>query len=199
MIAAKASSVLQSRLLGEKHQWSDAVLTWRRLQRELERRRAPLSTRRRETRQEEEEEEEDSQSEGVERRKTSGGPNESKVQRVEEQSGPDLTLKKKRKRDDEEERSIATQDYSDDVKNGEEKKTPVNRTETGLDSVVSRCEGNGVISTEEELLTPSHSAGDDRTVDAMAEEGAGRKGTAGKNLSGFYFNLTPTFPESLSL
>lgn len=186
MFAAKAASVLQSRLLGEKDQWRDAVMTWRRLQGELERRKAALSTRRRETRQEEE----DSQREVVERRQISGGANRSKVQRVEEPSGPDLTRKKKRKRGDEEkeeERTIATQDYSDDVKNGEKKKTPESGTETRLDSVVSRCEGNGVISTEEELIAPS------RTASPIRTEDAGRKGTAGKNLSGFYFNLRLTF------
>lgn len=199
MFAAKAASVLQSRLLGEKDQWSDAVMTWRRLQRALERRNLNISTRRRKTRQEEEE---DSRSELVERRKISGGLNESKVQTVEEPSGPGLTLKKKRKRDDEDEEeksTIATQDYSDDVKNGEKNKIPGNITGTGLDSVVSCCEVNGVISTDEELVTPLHSASNIRKMGAMAEGDAGRKGTFGKNLSGFYFNSRFTFLQFLSL
>lgn len=195
MFAAKAATVLQSRLLGEKDQWSDAVMTWRRLQRALERRKASHSTSRRKTRQEEEEEQ-DSLSEVVERRKISGGPNESKVQGVGEPSGPGLTLKKKRKRDDEEEeeeRTIATQDYVDDVKSGEKRRTPESRTGTGLDSVVSCCEVNGVISTEEELITHLHGASNISTMDTMAEGGAGKKVTAGKHLSGLYFISRLTF------
>lgn len=195
MFAAKAASVLQSRLLGEKDQWSDAVMTWRRLQREVERRKEPHSTKRKKTRQEEEDEDEDedSRNEVVEKRKISGGPNESKVQRVEEPSGPGLTLKKKRKRDDEEaeeDKTTATQDYSDDVKNGEKMKTPKSRTGTGLDLVASRCEVKGVISTEEELNTPLLSASNIRTMDAMAEKYTGRKVTAGKDLSGFFLSST---------
>lgn len=197
MFAAKAATVLQSRLLGEKDQWRDAVMTWRRLQRELERKKPAHSTSRRKTGHEEEEG--DSQSEVVERRKISGGPNESKVQRVEEPSGPGLKLKKKRKRDDEEEeeeRTIATQDYIH-VKSVEKSKMPESRIGTGLDSVVSRREVNGVISSEEELITYLPSASNISTMDAVAEGDAGRNEIAGKHLPGFYFNVRLTFLQFL--
>lgn len=166
---AKAASVLQSRLLGEKDQWSGAVMTWRRLQRELERRKAAL------TRQQEE----DRWSEAVERREISGGQNESEVQRVVEPSRPRWTLNKKRKRDDEEEKeemATAAQDYNS-VENGEKKKTPEREIGTGLDLEVSSCGVNGGLSSEEELITPLHSVSDIRTMDGMAEGDAERKAT----------------------
>lgn len=170
--------MLQSKLLGEKDQWSNAVMTWRRLQRELEGRKSALGTRRRrealgvKTRQEED----GSPSEVAERRRITGGPNEGKVQRVEEPSEPGLMLVKKRKQD-EEERAIPAQDYSDDVREGDKRKTPGGRNRTSLDLVVSRCEANGVIATEEELITPLHSVRNIKSVGAVAEGGA-----AGKNL-----------------
>lgn len=183
--------MLQSRLLGEKNQWSDAVRTWRRLQRELEcprRRNEALGVK---TRQEEENEE-DSPSGVVQRRKGSGGPNESKVQGVEEPSGPGLMLVKKRKRDndeeEEEERTIPAQDHSD-----EKQKTSEGRNRSGLDLMVSCCEGKGVISTEGELVTPLHRETNIKSVDAVADGGPGRKATTGKNLSGFYFIFSFTF------
>lgn len=192
--------MLQSRLLGEKDQWSGAVMTWRRLQRELERRKAALSTRRRSgalgvtTRQQEE----DRWSEAVERREIPGGQNESEVQRVDEPSRPRWTLKKKRKRDDEEEKeemTTAAQGYNS-VENGEKKKTPEREIGTGLDLEVSSCGVNGVIAIEEELITPLHSVSDIRTMDGMAEGDAERKVTDGKNLSGFYFNSRLTLLQS---
>lgn len=180
--------MLQSRLLGEKDEWSGAVMTWRRLQRELERRKAAL------TRQQEE----DRWSEAVERREIPGGQNESEVQRVDEPSRPRWTLNKKRKRDDEEEKeemATAAQDYNS-VENGEKKKTPEREIGTGLDLEVSSCGVNGVISSEEELITPLHSVSDIRTMDGMAEGDAERKATDGKNLSDFYFNSRLTLLQS---
>lgn len=102
-------------------------MTWRRLQRELERRSAALSTSRRS--------EDDRRSEAVERSKISGGQNESEMRRVDEPSRPHWTLKKKRKRGDEgkeEERTTAEQDYNI-VENGEKEKTPERGIGTGLD------------------------------------------------------------------
>lgn len=138
--------MLQSRLLGEKNQWSDAVRTYRRLQRELERRKTAVSTRRRSEAggvKKQEEEEKDRPSEVVQRRRISGGPNEIKVQSVEEPSGPG-----KRKRVDEER---TTQDYSDKVREEEKEKTLGGRNRTGVDLVVDCCEGN----EEEEPFTPA--------------------------------------------
>uniref|UniRef100_A0A3Q3R9G4 Ribosomal RNA large subunit methyltransferase K/L-like methyltransferase domain-containing protein n=1 Tax=Monopterus albus TaxID=43700 RepID=A0A3Q3R9G4_MONAL len=87
--ATKAASVLQSRLLGDKNQWTRAALTWSRLQGELEQKKNRITSR----------EEEDEQ--GMETRKRTG------EQREEENGNRSLgtraqTVEKKRKREKEE-------------------------------------------------------------------------------------------------
>lgn len=170
--AAKAASALQSRLLGEKDEWSGAVMTWRRLQGELERRRAALSAggssgAQRVTAQEQEEQKEDRWSEAAERRETSG------VRTVDEPGRARRTLERKRKRDDGAGREEC-KDYSG-VENGGGKKTP----EGGI-GTVSGCGVNGVNFTGEERITPLHSVSDIGATDGVAEGGAERKVTDGK-------------------
>lgn len=176
--------MLQSRLLGDKDQWISAAMTWRRLQRELERRRAAVST----TKQEEGSRSKVEQRCNVESRRRSGGQstgNGSGGLGGGEQSRA-WTLEKKRKRDDEneEERTVAAQDCSSGK--NEEKEG------TGLDMEVSSCGTNRVISGadmhEKEHITPglAHSVECDiRTTTGMAERDAARKTTDGNNSCSF--------------
>ncbi|TMS04568.1 THUMP domain-containing protein 2 [Larimichthys crocea] len=124
---ARAASVLQSKLLGDRNQWAGAVMTWSRLQGELAGRRmttpdatsATLEVTRKkeeeERRSEEQQEEEEEEKCDVESRKSAG------EQREEERGNGRLSavhaLEKKRKRDDEEEeeeeeRRGAARDFS---------------------------------------------------------------------------------------
>ncbi|XP_071389941.1 THUMP domain-containing protein 2 [Centroberyx affinis] len=101
---AKAASVLQSRLLGDRSEWTSAVMTWSRLQRELAGRRTTACTpstalgptRKRTNREEEEEERgierEEEEESGNGRQQRSNGQNETQ------------TSEKKRKGEEEENR-----------------------------------------------------------------------------------------------
>lgn len=207
MFVAKATSVLQSRLLGDKDQWIRAAMTWRRLQRELERRRAavsPPSTAQRMTTKQEE----GSRSE-VERRcnvesgrrpggqsteNGSGGPGGGEQSRA-------RTLEKKRKRDgeNEEERTVAAQDFSSG-KNEEKEGTPEREMGTGLDMEDSSCGTNRVISGaethEKEHITPglAHSVECNiRMTAGMATRDADRKMTDSNNSCSFNFNYVSVF------
>ncbi|XP_037638685.1 THUMP domain-containing protein 2 [Sebastes umbrosus] len=99
---AKAASVLQSRVLGDRNQWTSAAMTWSRLQEELKGRRTTGNT--------------PSTALGVTRKREEGSGSEREtvqretVQRGEESSRETCgveaqTLEKKRKRDDEEKES----------------------------------------------------------------------------------------------
>lgn len=116
MFVAKAASVLQSRLLGDKDQWISAAMTWRRLQRELERRRAAVNTSSTAlgmtTKQEEGSRSDVEERCNVESRRSGGQSRENGSGGLGggEQSRA-WTLEKKRKRDDEEEKTIAAQDF----------------------------------------------------------------------------------------
>lgn len=203
MFVAKATSVLQSRLMGDKDQWISAAMTWRRLQRELERRRAAVSTRSTAlgmtTKQEEGSRSEVEQRCNVESRGRSGG------QSTENGSGGwgggeqsrAWTLEKKRKRDDENEevRTVAAQDFSSG-KNEEKEGAPEREMGTGLDMEVNSCGTNRVVSGtdmhEKEHITPglAHSVECNiSTTTGMAERGAARKMTDGNNSCSFYFNF----------
>lgn len=203
MFVAKATSVLQSKLLGDKDQWISAAMTWRRLQRELERRRAAVSTPSTAlgmtTKQEEGSRSEVEQRCNVESRRRSGGQSRedgSGGPRGGEQSQAQ-TLEKKRKRDDEseEERTVAAQDFSRG-KNEEKEGTPEREMGTGLDMEVSSCGTNRVISGadmhEKEHITPGLARSVEcniRTMAGMAERDAARKMTDGNNSCSFYFNF----------
>lgn len=193
--------MLQSRLLGDKDQWISAAMTWRRLQRELERRRAAVSTPstapRMTTKQEEGSRSEVEQRCNVESGRRSGGQS-----RENGSGGPGgggqsraRTLEKKRKRDDEEEKTIAAQDFSSG-KNEEKEGTPEREMGTGLDMEVSSCGTNRVISGadmhEKEHITPelAHSVECNiRTMAGMAERDAARKMTDSNNSCSFYFKF----------
>lgn len=113
MSAAKAASVLQAQLLGDRDQWHSAVMTWRRLQGELAHRKSTVDTpspalavttkgeRRRRS--------EEGEKGNVASRKGPGG-------QIEERTRAQ-TPERKRKRnfedDDEEERRAAAQIHSD--------------------------------------------------------------------------------------
>ncbi|KAE8281042.1 THUMP domain-containing protein 2 [Larimichthys crocea] len=158
---AKAASVLQSKLLGDRNQWAGAVMTWSRLQGELAGRRmtTPDATsatlevtrkkeeeeRRSEEQQEEEEEEEKCD---VESRKSAG------EQREEERGNGRLSavhaLEKKRKRDDEEEeeeeeRRGAARDFSSEknVNTSETERRREGEEEMGMLVEFSSCRKNG--------------------------------------------------------
>ena len=102
MFIAKAASVLQSRVLGDRNQWTSAAMTWSRLQGELADRRTTVNT--------------PNTVLGVTRKREEGRGSEREtvqretVQRGEESSRETCgveaqTLEKKRKRDDEEKES----------------------------------------------------------------------------------------------
>lgn len=197
MFVAKAASVLQSRLLGDKDQWISAAMTCRRLQRELERRRAAVNTSSTAlgmtTKQEEGSRSEVEERCNVESRRTAGGQsreNGSGGLGGGEQSRA-RTLEKKRKRDGEEEKTIAAQDFSSG-KNEEKEGTPEREMGTGLDMKVSSCGTNRVISGadmhEKEHITSglAHSVECNiRTTAGMAERDAARKMTDGINSCSF--------------
>lgn len=198
MFVAKAASVLQSRLLGDKDQWISAAMTWRRLQRELERRRAAVSTPSTAlgmtTKQEEGSGIDVDERCNVESRRRSGGQS-----RENGSGGPGggeqsraWALEKKRKRDDEEEKTIVAQDCSSG-KNEEKEGTPEREMGTGLDMEVSSCGTNRVISGADvhakEHIIPglAHSVECNiRTMAGMAEGDAARKMTDGNNSCSFY-------------
>ncbi|XP_030296858.1 THUMP domain-containing protein 2 isoform X2 [Sparus aurata] len=135
---AKAASVLQSRLLSDKNQWTCAVMTWSRLQGEMADRRtsanAPrtvveVTMDREEGRRSEKEEKGDEES-----RKRAEGEREESAngrQRSGEQNGAQM-LEKKRKRDDgeeeEEERKGAGRKCSGEKKVEKEKTSEKERT-----------------------------------------------------------------------
>lgn len=150
---AKAISALQSRLLGDKNQWTSTVMTWSRLQRELAHKRTTvntpttavgLTTDREEGRRSEEEEKCN-----VESRKSTGGQIEASGngrQRSVAQNGAQ-TLEKKRKRDgegDEEERRAAGQVEKERMSERERRRE--GEEERGMDLEFSSCRKNGVIS-----------------------------------------------------
>ncbi|XP_044070884.1 THUMP domain-containing protein 2 isoform X2 [Siniperca chuatsi] len=109
---AKAASVLQSRLLGDRNQWTSAVMTWSRLQGELAYRRTTVNTpstalgvkRKREEGRSEQQREEEEKCD-VETRKSTGEQREeeggNRRQRSGEKNGAQ-TLEKKRKREKDE-------------------------------------------------------------------------------------------------
>lgn len=194
MFIAKAASVLQSRLLGDRDQWTSAVMTWRRLQGELAQRRTTVNTpstalgattKREEGRRSEEEEKC-----SVESRKSTGGQIEesgNKRQRSGEQSGAQ-TLEKKRKRDDdeddEEERRAAAQDHSGE-KNVEKERTSERE---GLSS----CRKNGVMSGADFHTTPGldHNVESGiRREDDTVKDAAVQSVKNGNNPFSFYFNF----------
>lgn len=195
--------MLQSRLLGDKDEWISAAMTWRRLQRELERGRAAVSTPSTvlgtTTKQEEGSRSEVEQRCNVESRRRSGGQgteNGSGGPGGGEQSRA-RTLEKKRKRDDEneEERTVAAQDFSSG-KNEEKEGTTEREMGTGLDMEVRSCGTNRVISGadmhEKEHITPglAHSVECNiRTTAGMAGRDAARKMTDGNNSCSFDFNV----------
>ncbi|XP_070772557.1 THUMP domain-containing protein 2 [Enoplosus armatus] len=92
---AKAAYVLQSRLLGDKNQWTNAVMTWSRLQGELADRRTTVNS--------------PSTALGVTKKKEEGRRSEEQREEGEKcdvksrKSAEAQTLEKKRKRDDDEE------------------------------------------------------------------------------------------------
>ncbi|XP_073338175.1 THUMP domain-containing protein 2 [Pagrus major] len=137
---AKAASVLQSRLLGDKNQWTSAVMTWSRLQGELADRRttanAPSTVVEVTVDREEGRRSEKKEKCNEESRKSAGGEREESVngrQSSGEQIGAQM-LEKKRKRDDEEEeerRGAARKSSSE--KNVEKEKTSEKERTPGLD------------------------------------------------------------------
>lgn len=95
MSTAKAASVLQSRLLGDIEQWTSAVMTWSRLQREMVCRSYPVKLSKGSTRE------------------------ESVVQMSSEPSGTEAA-EKKRKRDDdgdEERWTFPPQEHTNSIRN----------------------------------------------------------------------------------
>ncbi|KAM8739596.1 uncharacterized protein thumpd2 isoform 2-T2 [Acanthopagrus schlegelii] len=134
ILTAKAASVLQSRLLGDKNQWTCAVMTWSRLQGELAYRRTPanaprtvveVTMNREEGRRSEKEEKCDEES-----RKSAGGEREESAngrQRSGEQNGAQM-LEKKRKRDDREEEEGEEERKGTARKSSSEKKVEKEKT-----------------------------------------------------------------------
>uniref|UniRef100_A0A3B4Z1N9 Uncharacterized protein n=1 Tax=Stegastes partitus TaxID=144197 RepID=A0A3B4Z1N9_9TELE len=157
---AKAASVLQSRLLGDRHQWSSAVMTWSRLQGELAGSRTTVKTPKPEEGRGSEEQGEKGQNCLVECRKS---PEEQREEenvngrpRSGEQNGTQ-TLEKKRKRDheEEEEEEVKERKVAASVENKVEKGKSSERqrrreeeAETGMDTEFSSCRKNGKHETD---------------------------------------------------
>ncbi|XP_038593885.1 THUMP domain-containing protein 2 [Micropterus salmoides] len=141
---AKAASVLQSRLLGDKNEWTSAVMTWSRLQGELADRRTTVNTpstalggrwKREEGRRSEQQGEEEEKCD-VETRKSTEEQREEESgngrQRSGEQNGAPTPVKK-RKRDDEEAegREVAAFDSSSEINEEDEKTSERERRREG--------------------------------------------------------------------
>lgn len=131
MFIAKAASVLQSRVLGDRNQWTSAAVTWSRLQEELKGRRTTGNT--------------PSTALGVTRKREEGSGSEREtVQRGEESSRETCgveakTLEKKRKRDDEEKES-----ENQNTSERERKRQHEEEDEEGrMDVELSSCRQNG--------------------------------------------------------
>uniref|UniRef100_A0A8C4EKP3 THUMP domain containing 2 n=1 Tax=Dicentrarchus labrax TaxID=13489 RepID=A0A8C4EKP3_DICLA len=158
---AKAANVLQSRLLGDRNQWTSAVMTWSRLQGELAGRRSTVDaestavgvTRKREEGRRSEEQKEEEEKCDLECRKSAGEKREESGNgrlRSGEQNEAQ-TLEKKRKRDDgdeeEEERRGAPWNFSSEKNEEKEKTSERQRGREGEEERVmlelSSCGKNG--------------------------------------------------------
>lgn len=193
MSVAKAASVLQAKLLGDKDQWHSAVMTWRRLQRELAHKKTSANTPSHSltvtTKGERHSRSEEGEKCNVESRKGPGGP-------TEERSGT-WTPERKRKRndedDDEEERKAAAQIHSDG-ENLEKERTSEKEKEKALVLESFSCRKNGVTSGadfddgDHSIPGPDyHVESSTRKVDDMVEDSSVQSVESGNHFFPVFF------------
>lgn len=177
--------MLQAKLLGDRDQWTSAVMTWRRLQGELAHRKTPVNTASPPvavtTKGERRRGSEEGEKCNVESRKGPRG-------QIEERSGA-RTPERKRKRDDEddeeEERRAAAQIHSDG-ENVEKERTSEGEKEKALVLESFSCRKNGVTSgadfDDRDHTVPGldyHVESNTGKVDDLVEDAAVRSAESG--------------------
>lgn len=193
MSVAKAASVLQAKLLGDRDQWTSAVMTWRRLQGELAHRKTTVNTpspalavttkgeRRRRS--------EEGEKCNVESREGPAG-------QIEERSGA-RTSERKRKRDDEddEEERRAAAHIHNDGENVEKERTSEGEKEKALVLESFSCRKNGVTSgadfddRDHTIPGRDYSTG---KVDGMVEDAAVQSAENGNHFFQVFFEPLST-------
>ncbi|XP_035520118.1 THUMP domain-containing protein 2 isoform X2 [Morone saxatilis] len=211
---AKAANVLQSRLLGDRNQWTSAVRTWSRLQGELAGRRSTVEatstavgvTRKREEGRRSEAQKEEEEKCDLESRKSAGEQREESGNgrlRSGEQNEAQ-TLEKKRKRDDgdeeEEERRGAAWNFTSETNEEKEKTSERQRGREGEEERVmlefSSCGKNG---KHRDLNGRAPAAPQDRCVDSSSRRTDDTaKGVAVERVENVSFRISCKCTGSLS-